>query len=184
MKSEILSAIRSNILTLHSVLQIITGKQDWSSGFNRIALAFMSNARRLFTWSLLTVYLSVSLFGELVHLAQCASCAADAVVNSACVTCSCHGHSRHSAHRSVAPLTSAESLCRSTEDAAEGKDSIPSHDSESCAVCKVLAIAKAQACELVAVTCVDRLPEALIPVQESVACIEFRDAPSRGPPLA
>lgn len=172
------------MLTLHCVLQMIRSKQDWSSRFNGIALAFMSNARRLFTWSLLTVYLSVSLFGELVHLAQCMSCAVDAAVNPACGTCSCHNHSHHSGHRTVAPRTTAESGCRSAEDPAQGRDSAPSHDSENCAVCKVLAIAKDQANALVTIVCFDRVPEALIPIQEFVVGIEFRDAQSRGPPLA
>ena len=172
-------------------------KQDWSSRLNSIALACMSNARRLLTWSLLTVYLSVSLFGELVHLLQCASCSIDAAVNSGCGSCVCGGHSpfakrdrRASADR-VSPVSvgsdrAAKKLtaCVSEEPLSEDETPEPAHDSDQCAVCRILSIARDRAPLLVAVASFDSVAESLVLLQESTLSFAHRDAASRGPPVS
>ena len=183
------------MLTLRCVLQIIRIEQDWSSRLNSIALACMSNARRFFTWSLLAVYLGVSLFGELVHLSQCASCLHAESVKSSCAECACHGHSPffarrekiRQANKQQLPATAGKAFfagdeCRAAENSADPKSSVPSHDSKSCAVCKILAIARDRAPSLTAVAGLTSMPETLILSQESVAGFTLRETQSRGPP--
>ncbi|MEZ6129755.1 MAG: hypothetical protein R3C59_13815 [Planctomycetaceae bacterium] len=127
----------------------------------------MGYARPLFTQCLLAAYLSVSLFGELVHFAQCDSCSASAAASVGESTSCCHGH-RHCCGDKPTPEKSSQ----------------PGHESDSCPICQVLAIAADRAPLLVEPVTCDRVPEELIPVRESAVCSEVRDVQSRGPPSA
>lgn len=121
----------------------------------------MFHWRKSLVWSILTVYLSCTLFGELVHLTQSASLSGDGAAAAAC-QCSCPHHA---------------SPAESSEDSDHGE-----HDSESCRVCQILALAVDPTHTVSSQVGADTLPAICVPTVQSPDLIASRELPSRGPP--
>ena len=121
----------------------------------------MFHWRKSLVWSILTVHLSCTLFGELVHLTQCASLSGDGAA-VATRECSCPHHA---------------SPAESSEDSDHGE-----HDSESCRVCQILALAVDLTHTVSSQVGADTLPAICVPTVQSPDLIESRKLPSRGPP--
>lgn len=142
--------------------------------------------RYIRTWFLLAVYLSVTLFGELVHMAQCASVEAGTESGFGCSTCCCRVHSRRFGRRtapsSEAPLR-AHSGGTPSESNQHGDEPRPDHEGSSCAICQALAVVADSGLFTVSLQYSGQIHQVLIRFQESAVASEVPCMQSRGPPL-
>lgn len=125
----------------------------------------MTSTRRFFAWAGLAAYLSTTLFGELLHQAQCAPEARQSIATSDCQSHCCH-----------------HSLAGPTSDPPGDEDTDSTHDPELCSVCQTLATAVNRLTLLVSLTGGDCPPEILKSVAESAECERRFAVQARGPP--
>lgn len=142
----------------------------------RQCLLQMNSVRQpIFICILVLVHCSIALFGESIHLTQCAS---GVTVENACATCSCRSHRLHSRSSAIAASTND----RSPEDQPSTEDPQSEHASGRCAICEALSTAAEPAQQFLGVVQSDAVDEVLAPTQDSAVRCANRAAQSRGPP--
>ena len=149
------------------------------------------SSRKLCTSTFLVIYLSCTLFGESVHLCQCASSTESSSVADECSSCRCAWHAgqqntarlKNNAKQNSA-LISDELISdelNSYEHASHEHDP-NKHDPDQCAVCQTLALAQDHAVALVGIVGSEALPERQATVYVAIDPIRINAIRSRGPP--
>lgn len=135
------------------------------------------SSRKLCTSTFLVIYLSCTLFGESVHLCQCASSTGTQVEATQVET--------KSQAAEVSQCTSCDCVFHGRQNAGSEDDSpaIPhEHDSHDCSICQALALTEDCDAELVGVKGVEAIPESASQICLAVELVQSRSIRSRGPP--
>ena len=149
------------------------------------------SSRKLCTSTFLVIYLSCTLFGESVHLCQCASSTGSSSVADECSSCRCawHAGQQNTARQNTAEQKSnakQNSALNSHEHAshehASHEHDPNKHDPDQCAVCQTLALAQDHAVALVGIVGSEALPERQATVYVAIDPIRINAIRSRGPP--
>ena len=149
------------------------------------------SSRKLCTSTFLVIYLSCTLFGESVHLCQCASSTESSSVADECSSCRC---AWHAGQQNTARQNTARQKSNAKQNSALISDELNSHehashehdpnkhDPDQCAVCQTLALAQDHAVALVGIVGSEALPERQVTVCVAIDPIRINAIRSRGPP--
>ncbi|MEP3482658.1 MAG: hypothetical protein ABJZ55_25670 [Fuerstiella sp.] len=153
-------------------------------------------SQKICTSAFLVVYISCSLFGQSIHLCQCASTTESSSVADECSSCRCawHAGQQNTAKQNTAEQNTARQKSNAKQNSALISDELNSnehashehdpnkHDPDQCAVCQTLALAQDHAVALVGIVGSEALPERQATVYVAIDPIRINAIQSRGPP--